>query len=70
MCSHTGDDASLHEARATLRGYGFEPITISEKKSLKSQRATTLRQHGLMEKAKGCDIALATRIVADAATVL
>ena len=69
-CSCTGDDDKAHQMRVELRKFDFEPIVIRERKQLKAQRAGALKQHGLMEKAKGCDIALATRMVADAAADL
>ncbi len=69
-CSCTGDDNKAHQMRVEVRECGFEPIVIRERKQLKAQRAGALKQHGLMEKAKGCDIALATRMVADAAAEL
>ena len=69
-CSCTGDDNKAHEMRVQLRQYEFEPIVVREPKNLKSQRGSTLKQHGLIEKAKGCDITIATRMVADAAADL
>ena len=56
--------------RVQLRKYGFEPIVIREPKDQKKRRDSTLKQHCLIEKPKGCDIALATRLVADAAADL
>jgi uncharacterized LabA/DUF88 family protein len=69
-CSCTGDDDKAHEMRVQLRNYGFEPIVVREPKNLRQQREATREQHGLIEKPKGCDIAIATRMVADAAADL
>lgn len=68
--SCTGDDDKAHEMRVQIRNYGFEPIVVREPKNLLQQRETTREQHGLIEKPKGCDIAIATRMVADAAADL
>lgn len=67
-CSCTGDDDKAHEMRVKLRKYDFEPIVIREPNNLKAHRHGTLKQQGLIEKAKGCDIAIATRLVADTAS--
>jgi uncharacterized LabA/DUF88 family protein len=69
-CSCAGDENKAHEMRVQLRDYGFEPIVVRELKNLKQQRITTREQYGLIEKPKGCDIAIATRMVADAAADL
>jgi len=69
-CSCTGDEDKVHAMRVQLRKYGFEPIVIREPKDQKKRRDSTLKQHCLIEKPKGCDIALATRLVADAAADL
>jgi uncharacterized LabA/DUF88 family protein len=69
-CSCTGDDDKAHEMRVQLRNYGFEPIVVREPKNLRQQREATRKQYGLIEKPKGCDIAIATRMVADAAAEL
>jgi uncharacterized LabA/DUF88 family protein len=70
VCSCAGDEDKAHEMRVQLRNYGFEPIVVRESKSRQQQRITTREQCGLMEKPKGCDIAIATRMVADAAADL
>jgi uncharacterized LabA/DUF88 family protein len=49
---------------------GFEPIVIDEPKQLRSQREASREKLALIEKPKGCDIAIATRMVADAAAGL
>jgi len=69
-CSCTGDDDKAHKMRVQLRNYGFEPIVVRELKNLRQQREATRKRHGLIEKPKGCDIAIATRMVADAAADL
>lgn len=69
-CSCTGDDDKAHEMRVQLRNYGFEPIVVRELKNLRQKRVSTREQYGLIEKPKGCDIAIATRMVADAAANL
>ena len=69
-CSCTGDENKAHSMRVTLRKYEFEPLVIRELKNQQKQRDSKRKQHGLIEKPKGCDIALATRMVADAAANL
>ena len=67
VCSCVGDDEKVHSVRRKLRNYGFEPVVVKEKKELKNRRDAGLEKRCIMEKAKGCDITLATRMVADAA---
>lgn len=69
-CSCAGDESKAHEMRVKLRSYEFEPIVVTERKDLKRQRESSRERHGLIEKPKGCDIALVTRMVADAAADL
>ena len=69
-CAFTGEDSKIHQARVGLRQHDFEPIVIHEPKDQKASRDASRRQHGLIEKAKGCDIAIAVRMVADAAADL
>lgn len=70
VCSCTGGHEKAHEARVALRGFGFDPAVIQEPKDLRDQRDNVRDTLGLIEKPKGCDIALATRMVADAAADL
>lgn len=69
-CSCAGDDDKVYETRVKLRGYGFDPIVVKERKVLKNQRETSLNEQKVHDKPKGCDIAIATRMVADAAADL
>lgn len=69
-CSCTGNDDKVHQMRVRLRKYKFEPIVIREPKDLRRRRNSSLERHKLIEKPKGCDIAIATRMVADAAADL
>ncbi len=69
-CSCSGDDDAVHEAQVKLREIGFEPNVVREQKNLQKQRNANLSNVGLIEKPKGCDIALATRMVADASANL
>lgn len=69
-CSFAGGDEKAHEMAVKLREYEFDPIVVRESKALSNRRAGTLKQEGLIEKAKGCDIAIAARMVADAAADL
>jgi hypothetical protein len=70
VCSCTGGDDDIHKMRTGLRAIGFEPIVVQESKDHFKQRAADLANHNLIEKPKGCDIAIATRMVADAAADL
>lgn len=69
-CSCSGDEDKMHEVRTELRRIGFEPIVVHEPKQLKRRRGDALQQRGLLDKPKGCDIEIATRVVADAAADL
>jgi len=70
FCSCAGDDDAVHRVRERLRSYDFEPVVIPEPKQLQKQRRTTREHDGLIDKPKGCDIALATRMISDAAADL
>ena len=70
VCACAGDDPCVHNMRVRLRAYGFEPVVVKERKDLQRQRQTKLRDQRIIEKPKGCDIAIATRMVADAAADL
>jgi uncharacterized LabA/DUF88 family protein len=67
VCSYTGNEETAHEARVAFRQRGFDPILIHEVKQLKDQRDNLRRTSRLIDKPKGCDIALTTRMVEDAA---
>jgi len=62
----TGDENSAHQLRLFIRQQDFEPQVILELKKLADQRANLLNSVGVIEKAKGVDIGLATRLVEDA----
>ena len=64
--SLVGTDPELFEANKFVRAQGFEPCIVKEKKSLQAQREQGLERTQVIEKAKGVDIALATRMIADA----
>lgn len=51
----------------TLRAHGFESIVVIEEKRENTRRRKIRENVQLLEKPKGCDIALSTRMVADAA---
>lgn len=69
-CSFVGDDTAYHAARVKIRQFGFEPLVIREVKAEQKRRDNKLIKQGILDKAKGCDIAIATRMVADAASDL
>ena len=64
--SCTGDTIKLRECRAGVRAAGFEPHIIHESRDRRKSRDQLAREHWLMEKPKGVDIEMATRIAADA----
>jgi uncharacterized LabA/DUF88 family protein len=66
VTSSAGDDNKLHDARVAIRGIGFEPIVVDEQKQLHRQREVVREKDSRIDKPKGCDIALVTRMVADA----
>lgn len=68
--SCSGGEDVVHAMRTKIREYGFEPIVIREIKDTMLNRQQLLKTDAIMEKPKGCDIALATRMVADAAANL
>jgi uncharacterized LabA/DUF88 family protein len=63
-------DVQAHSAKVSLRKMGFEPIVVVENKDLRRQRTADREKLGLLDKPKGCDVALVTRMVADAAADL
>jgi uncharacterized LabA/DUF88 family protein len=65
--SFVGDPNGVQEARVAIRNYGFEPYVIHEEKQNWRKREGLLTNNGIIEKPKGCDLALATRMIADAA---
>ena len=62
-----GDAQRLHDANVKLREYGFEAIVLAEEKNFSKQRKNLLDTEGVLQKPKGCDMALVTRMVSDAA---
>jgi hypothetical protein len=68
----SGDDDAAHAMRMGLRNYGFDPLVIDEKRNLQKQRELkrTTAPELVLDKAKGCDIALAIRMVTDASSGL
>ncbi len=70
VCPCTGDEDKAFNMKAKLRNYQFEPVVIIEDKDRKKNRSRSLEENSLIEKAKGCDITLATRMVDDAAANL
>ncbi len=69
-CSCSGDEDKIHEIRTELRRIGFEPIVLHERRDLRRRRDHAQEQRRLLDKPKGCDIEVATRMVADAAANL
>lgn len=65
VTSCAGDEDAIHALRVHLRESEFEPIVIHEPRDLKDRRIHRLENARLIEKAKGVDIALATRLVED-----
>ena len=63
-CSISGDADAVHSARSAIRKLQFEPLVIEELKDLKARRQNQLND-GVLDKAKGCDIALACRMLED-----
>jgi len=49
-----------------LRALGFEPQILKELSELTKRRSNILRSEGVIEKAKGVDIAIAVRMLEDA----
>jgi uncharacterized LabA/DUF88 family protein len=67
VCATSGGEEEVHEGKVWLRNNNFEPLVIKEAKHDRSKRENDRKNHKLIDKPKGCDIALATRMVADAA---
>ena len=68
--SAVGGDDEIHAIRVAIRQLGFEPTVIHELKAHQKRRSDSLETQALIEKPNGCDISLATRMVADAAANL
>lgn len=64
--SSARDDEQVHEYRRQVRENGFEPRIIRENKKKRQQRENRTGDTGLLDKAKGVDIDMATRIASDA----
>jgi uncharacterized LabA/DUF88 family protein len=65
----SGDEKVAHDIKAFLRGSnrGFDPEIIKEDKGKRKNRMAQTEELKLIEKPKGCDIALAVRMFEDAA---
>ncbi len=63
--SASGDAPAQHEMKIALREFGLEPHIVQERSDLKSQRHNLFKTEQIIEKAKGVDIALATRMIVD-----
>jgi uncharacterized LabA/DUF88 family protein len=61
-----GDAEKIHEAKSALRELRFDPIVVHESKDRVERRQKALASGKPFEKPKGCDVALATQMVADA----
>ncbi len=68
--SFAGDLKGINDVAVKVRQYGFEPTIVLELKDRQKQRAQLLYESQIMDKPKGCDIALATRMISDAAADL
>jgi NYN domain len=64
--SAVGDDGQLSEYRIWIRDHDFEPEVIKEAKTLAKRRESDLKDFQIIEKPKGVDITLATRMLEDA----
>src|SRR5262249_31618363 len=64
--SAVGGDDVQYEIQRMLRDFELEPTVITERADLAARRKNTLNTQGLIEKAKGVDIALAVRMLEDA----
>lgn len=64
--SFAGGDDDLHQMRLLIRSHGFDPYIVKERKINKTQRENDLTNLGIVEKPKGVDIELATRMLEDA----
>jgi len=61
-----GDDVARHEINVSLRDFGVEPAVVAEVGTLAKHRSNVLKTEKLIEKPKGVDIALATKMLEDA----
>lgn len=61
-----GDDDAYHEAAAYVRSHGCTPMLVRETKQLASGRRDRATSRGLVEKAKGVDALLVSRLLEDA----
>jgi uncharacterized LabA/DUF88 family protein len=64
--SVTGNEPIIIEHQKWIRDQGFEPVVIREEKALAKRREADLKEFKMIEKPKGVDIALATRMLEDA----
>jgi uncharacterized LabA/DUF88 family protein len=64
----TGGDIDLLGAKDFVRSKGFDPEIIKEPKDLRERRKGQLTNLALIEKPKGCDIALTAKMIEDAAS--
>jgi uncharacterized LabA/DUF88 family protein len=62
----SGDDTICQDVRVSIRKHRFDPQVTKEPKELADQRKNRLRNYGIIEKAKGVDIALSVRVLEDA----
>ncbi len=63
----SGDVPAMHEIQVTLHNFDLDPYVIHELKQAAAQRENVLKTQQLIEKPKGVDIALAVRMLEDAA---
>jgi uncharacterized LabA/DUF88 family protein len=64
----TGIDQDLIDAKSFVRAHGFDPEIIKEPKDLRTRRKNQLDDLRLIEKPKGSDIALTSKMIEDAAS--
>ncbi|MCC6676057.1 MAG: NYN domain-containing protein [Phycisphaerales bacterium] len=64
--SFSGSSDDLYALNKYIRSAGFEPHVVHEPRTLADRRKHTARESGLIEKAKGVDVALAVRMLEDA----
>ncbi len=60
-----GDEPALYAMKVALRDFELDPMIVRELKQLNAQRSNVLQNHGVIEKSKGVDIALAVRMLED-----
>lgn len=65
--STVGSDADLHDLQLQIRKSVMEPDVVKEAADLAEQRKNKLAHTGYLYKPKGVDIALAVRMIEDAA---